>query len=109
MFNQLFKLLVIGHAKATDIPGATLIEPVGDDPLKQVGLNIIDWALYIGGAIAVIYIIYGGIIYITSAGDQEKTKQARTTVTNAIIGIIIISLSAVILAWTNNIAIGTTP
>jgi hypothetical protein len=50
-------------------------------------LNII---LLIAGILAVFYLVYAGIMYITSAGDPGKVKTARATIVNAVIGIIII-------------------
>lgn len=57
------------------------------------------WALYFGGAVAVIYLIYGGILYITAGGDPEKATQGKNAVTYAIIGIIVIALALVAVRW----------
>ncbi len=46
--------------------------------------------LLLAGSIAVIYLIYGGVLYITAGGDAEKATKGRTALINAIIGIIII-------------------
>lgn len=59
--------------------------------------------LILAGAIAVIYLIYGGILYITASGDAEKATKGRTAVINAIIGIIIILLALVIVTWVKNL------
>lgn len=75
--------------------------PPGTD-LATIFQNIITWALYIGGGVAVIYIIYGGFTYITSAGDTEKAEQGKHTLTYAIIGVILIALSIVIVGWVND-------
>jgi ABC-type Fe3+ transport system permease subunit len=45
--------------------------------------------LRIGAILAVIFVIYGGIQYITSQGEPAKTNQARQTVVNALIGLVI--------------------
>ena len=55
--------------------------------------KIINVILIAVGVIAVLYLIYGGITYVTAGGDAEKATQGRTTITNAIIGIIIIAAS----------------
>lgn len=57
---------------------------------------ILNWALAIAFLAAVVVLLYGGFIYITSAGNQETAKQGKTAVFNALIGIVIISLSFVI-------------
>jgi hypothetical protein len=41
-------------------------------------------------------IIYAGFRYVTSAGNAEATKNARSTIMYAVIGLIIIALAQVI-------------
>lgn len=55
--------------------------------------KIIDWALYFAAIVAVIMIIYGGFIYMTSAGDSSKAGKGRSTLVNALIGLVMIVLS----------------
>ncbi len=64
---------------------------------------IVTWILFLAGAIAVIYLIYGGILYITASGDAEKATKGRTAVINAIIGIVIILLAVLIVTWVTRI------
>lgn len=73
-----------------------------DVSLTQVIRNVLSWVLLLGGAIAVIYLVYGGILYITAGGDAEKATKGRTAIVNAIIGIIIIALAYVIVQFVGN-------
>lgn len=57
---------------------------------------IINWALAIAFIAAVIVLIYGGFLYITSAGNTDMAGKGRTAITNALIGIVIIVLSYII-------------
>ena len=52
--------------------------------------HVITIILMIAGALAVIYLIYSGIIYITAAGNPDAAKKGQQGVINAIIGIVII-------------------
>ncbi|OGD56039.1 hypothetical protein A2V71_03990 [Candidatus Berkelbacteria bacterium RBG_13_40_8] len=70
--------------------------------LTTVIRNVLSWVLLLGGAIAVIYLVYGGILYITAGGDAEKATKGRTAIVNAIIGIIIIALAYVIVQFVGN-------
>ena len=54
---------------------------------------IIEMLLRIGTLLAVGFVIYGGIQYITSQGEPDKTSKARSTIINALIGLAI-SLTA---------------
>lgn len=58
--------------------------------------KVIDVLLYVAGIAAVIYLLYAGILYITSAGDEAKAEKGRKGIVNAVIGIIIITLAFVI-------------
>lgn len=57
---------------------------------------IINWALAIAFIAAVIMLIYGGFLYITSAGNTENATKGKTAIINALVGIVIIVLSYII-------------
>jgi len=63
---------------------------------------IINVVLLIAGILAVVYLIYSGIQYITASGDATKATAARTGIINAIIGIVVILLSYAIAGWVFN-------
>jgi hypothetical protein len=63
---------------------------------------IVLWLLIFSGVVAVIYIIWGGYSYITAGGDAEKAGAGRTTLVNAIIGLIIIFSAYAIVLWLGN-------
>ena len=44
----------------------------------------------VGLALALLFVIIGGIKYITSQGDEGKATEARNTITNAVIGAVVI-------------------
>ncbi len=69
-------------------------KPEGSGGLVSVIVRIIDYALYLIGTIAVAALIWGGFVYITSAGNEEAIKKAKTIITYAIIGLFV-----AILAW----------
>src|SRR6266404_5356263 len=48
------------------------------------------------GAVAVIMIVVGGFRYVTSAGNPDGAKNARNTITYAIIGLVIVALAQMI-------------
>lgn len=55
----------------------------------RIALNIIDIALQLVGYIAAGFILYGGFLFLTSAGDPGKTAKARTMILDAAIGLAI--------------------
>lgn len=67
------------------------------DSLFLVLLAILDAMLVIAGIVAVAFVIYGAIRLITSQGQAEGVKAARSTIINALIGLVIaISASALV-------------
>ena len=76
--------------KASGCPGAT------DYDLGNSIQDIINRVILVLGIVAVIAIIIGGILYMTSVGDAGKLKKAKDTILYACIGLIICVLSAAI-------------
>ena len=53
-------------------------------------------AYAIAGVATVVFIIYGGYEIIFSAGDSEKMRKGMNTLTNSVIGLVVIVASALI-------------
>jgi len=62
---------------------------------ETVIMNIVNSVILISGIIAVIFIVKGGITYMTSSGDAAKLKLAKDTIIYAAIGLIICALAAI--------------
>jgi hypothetical protein len=62
-----------------------------------IALALLDDLIRIAALVAVGYVIYGGILYVTSQGAPDMTKKAQQTIINALIGVVvaIIASSAV--------------
>ena len=73
------------------------------DNIPELIAAIIRILLMVGGAIAVLFVIIGGYQYLTSAGNEEAAEKGRKTVTNALIGVVVVVLSWVIV----NAVVGT--
>ncbi len=78
----------------------------GPQTLQDFFSLIISWILIIAGGLAFIFLIYSGILYITSGGSPEQQKKAQQGLVSAIIGIIIIVLSYIIVIVVQNLARG---
>ena len=58
--------------------------------------NMISWFMGMAGVVAVIFVVYGGISYITAAGDAGKIVKAKNAITYALIGLVIVAVAEVI-------------
>lgn len=72
------------------------------EDLKNVITSIINGVIGILGAVAAIFILVGGIGYMTSAGDASKLEKAKKTILWAVIGLVIAALTFAIV----NLVIG---
>ena len=63
---------------------------------KNFFAEIFNKAFFWAGIVAVIFMIYGGIQYVTSSGDTTKVTKAKNTIMNAAIGLVITILAAAI-------------
>lgn len=79
------------------IPGLQIL--TGNGTLQDFVARLITALLIVAGAVAVIFLISGGISYITAGGDPGKADKGKTTIVNAIIGIVIIFLAIMIVQW----------
>lgn len=53
-------------------------------------LKVVNFALGFLGLIAVLIVIYGGVLYVTAAGVEENTGKAKKAITYAVIGLLIV-------------------
>ena len=94
-------LLRTAHAQtvATTVSAPTL----GITSLDGLFGLIINIVLGVGIALTIVFLILGGIQYITSRGDKTATETARNSITNAVIGFIIVIGAFAIKAVVENI------
>ena len=75
-------------------------QPTGETGVQNfiwtIALNIIELILQLVGYIAVGFIIYGGYMYMISAGAPDGMVKARKIITNAIVGLLISIFSVAI-------------
>lgn len=81
-FPTWYKYLNVG----TDCSFEDVVLP---DDLGKILLAGFEIMLRVGGIVAVIFVIYGSIQYIISQGEPENIKNARTTIINALVGLVI--------------------
>ena len=58
--------------------------------------NVMNIVFPVAGIICVIFIIIGGYMWIASAGDPSKVKQAQGTLTWAIIGLVFVLIAVLV-------------
>lgn len=64
--------------------------------------SAIQWVIGIAGFVSAIFVVYGGVSYITSSGDPGKVQKAKNTILYALLGLIIVALAEVITIFVSN-------
>lgn len=59
-------------------------------------IDLVNFAINIALALAVIVIIYGGFKYVTSGGDDTKAKDGKDIIVGAVVGLALLLLIKVI-------------
>ena len=95
-------LVLAGASTAAAADDYTLPTPKGGDfsqasdletSVKTLVPKVLNIVLLLAGVLAVFYLIWSGVQYITSGGNADRVKTARSGIINAIIGIVIIMAS----------------
>ncbi len=81
--------LYLASATFAQDAGGFLPDPTVEGDLASIIKRVLTWALGFAVVVAVIIIIAAGYMYITAAGDENKIKKATTTLTWAVIGLIV--------------------
>src|SRR3990167_2172134 len=101
----LFPFRVIAHKSDFDLkipsglgitvqPGST---PYAESIVERIIVNVVGIFFAVGGLGVVVYFVWGAVDWILSGGDKEKVANARKKMTHAIIGLVLLSLSFVII------------
>lgn len=83
------------------LPGKGNIDRAPSD-IPLVLLAVIDNLIRIAALIAVIFIVYGGVMYATSQGSPDQAAKAQSTVINALAGLAIAIIAVVIVTFIGN-------
>jgi len=90
----LLGLLLAPSAQAIDL-GVGYAENIGlasagDEDIRDTAVSIIQYLLTFLGIIAVIMILYGGFMWMTAGGNEDRVAKAKKIITSGAIGLIII-------------------
>jgi hypothetical protein len=74
----------------------------GPSDLPLVGLAVMEILLRIVGFVSLGYMIFGSVKYVVSQGEPNKVSEAKGTIINALIGLIIASLAVALVSFIGN-------
>jgi cbb3-type cytochrome oxidase subunit 3 len=84
-------LLVAGDyvAAATSLD-SDVFKPLGDASIAEIIGRVIRAIIGLSGVIALAMFVYGGLIWMTSAGNSERAQKAKTTIIWSALGLVLI-------------------
>lgn len=95
--NALFTAGVLAVVPAQSAMASVWVAPQNNsgapDNLETITQNVTNWILGFIGLIAVLFIIWGGVQYLTAGGNQNQMEDAKTTIKNAVMGLVIAGIA----------------
>jgi len=65
----------------------------------RIAINVSKWILGITGSLSLLAFIYGGVMFLISAGSSERVNQAKSIIFGAVIGLVIVFASYTIIGF----------
>lgn len=87
-----FLLLIAGSVQGqiNRLNGNEYGLPEPADDIQGLINEIVKWVLYIAAPACLVALVYGGVRYALSGGNEEKAEQAKQVMKYAIIGVAIV-------------------
>jgi type IV secretory pathway VirB2 component (pilin) len=83
-------MTIYSASAASALPPSGPGDTASFDQILQPVWKIYNFAKYIATAIAAIFLVFAGIMYMTSGNDMMKRDNAKHTITYVVLGLIII-------------------
>ena len=102
VFSGVNFLPVADAAGCTTATPDQLCNPISQSTVPGLIITATNFLLATIGVLAILFIIIGGLQYVTSAGNEENAKKGQKTITYAIIGLVVAILAFAIVQVVNN-------
>jgi hypothetical protein len=96
MKKKLKSAMSFAYVLALTAPVAVSAQLVNDpapslprSSVSQIVISVMNWLLYLVGALGVIGFAIAGILYLTAAGDDDRIGKAKNAMLYSIIGVIV--------------------
>lgn len=105
LFGSIIFVLSMVLAPALSVVNAEEPDPLGnledlgedsglpEQDLPELIARIISWIIGIVGIVLVVLFVYGGVVYATSAGNEDRIEMGKKIMLYAIIGVLIIAIA----------------
>lgn len=70
--------------------------------ILPIGLAVIEILLAVAGIVSVVFVMIGGLRYVTSQGEPDGTRAAQQTIINALVGGVIAIIATSLVTFIGN-------
>ncbi|MCK5510714.1 hypothetical protein KAI65_04205 [Candidatus Parcubacteria bacterium] len=88
--------LGMDYAENLDLPAAE------DSDVRDMAVTVVRYLITFLGIIAVVIILYGGFVWMTAAGNDDRVSKAKSIIVAGIIGLIVIMAAFAIVNFVIN-------
>ncbi len=93
IINAVYCFLAVNMAVAASKWGSPPAPSKVPKDLEKGLMNLTNWILGFISMVAVLFVIWGGVQYLTSVGDENRKESGKRTVTYALMGLVIAALA----------------
>lgn len=90
-------------------PTVTTINQCGFNDFVQLFINLANWGLSILAILGLLIAIYGGFLFVTAAGNQDRVRQGKSTIWGGFLGTVVVLTAWVVVGFVISIFTGTGP
>lgn len=80
--------------------------PLAGISVQQLSGRIVNYMLGIAGSIGLLMFVYGGVIWMTAAGNQDKIAEAKKTIVWSVMGLVMLFGSYIIVKFVMETIVG---
>jgi hypothetical protein len=90
---------LFGHGLYDGLCSGGQVNITGVADISRLIANVVLILVSAAGALAIIFIIVGGIFYVTAAGDPARLKRAKEIIMQSVVGLLVISLAYAVVTF----------
>jgi hypothetical protein len=80
--------------------------PLAGISLQKLAGRIVNYMLGIAGAIGLLMFVYGGIVWMTASGNQDKIAEAKKTIVWSVLGLVSLFSSYILVKFIMDTVVG---
>lgn len=98
-FSLLVALPTHAQTQLVKLPECTKDGNCQLNDIVNTVISVVDFILGISGSIALVMFVYGGFLWVSSGGSEERVRAGKEAVRNAVVGLIIIFVSYTLITY----------